>query len=78
MKLPPLCTPPPTRHAGEGRHPGDGGGMDTGFRRYDGSLMPIRRPDGTCACIFERDTKVPKVSDNHQFELRAIRALLRK
>ena len=27
-------------------------GMDTGFRRYDGNLVPIRRPDRTCACIF--------------------------
>src|SRR5512139_2267011 len=33
------------------RPPSREGGMDTGFRRYDGSRMPIRRPDGTCTCI---------------------------
>jgi hypothetical protein len=26
--------------------------MDTGFRRYDGSLMPVRRPDRTFTFIF--------------------------
>ena len=26
--------------------------MDTGFRRYDGNLVPICRPDHTCTCIF--------------------------
>lgn len=28
-------------------------GMDIGFRRYNGSLMPIRRPDRTRTNIFE-------------------------
>ena len=28
-------------------------GMDTGFRQYDGDLVPIRRPDHTCTCIFK-------------------------
>ena len=27
-------------------------GMDTGFRRYDGSLVPILRPDRTDTGIF--------------------------
>ena len=26
--------------------------MDTGFRRYDGSLMPVRHPDRTFTFIF--------------------------
>jgi len=28
-------------------------GMDTGLRRYDGNLVPIRRPDHPCTCIFK-------------------------
>ena len=39
-------------------------GMDTGFRRYDGSLMPIRRPDHACTGIFYGGTKDAKGSDN--------------
>jgi hypothetical protein len=35
--------------------------MDTGFRRYDGSLMPIRRPNLTYTCIFKGNTKSTKV-----------------
>ena len=36
--------------------------MDTGFRRYDGTFVPIRRPDNTCTYIFNGDTKVTKLS----------------
>jgi len=28
-------------------------GMDTGFRRYDGNLLLIRRLDHGCTCIFQ-------------------------
>jgi hypothetical protein len=47
-------------------------GMDTGFRRYDGNLVPIRRPDHTCTGIFYGGTKDAKGSDNFS-ELRALR-----
>ena len=30
-------------------------GMDTGFRRYDGTFLPIRCADHTCTYIFERE-----------------------
>ena len=29
-------------------------GMDTGFRRYDETLVPSRRPNPTCTSIFAR------------------------
>jgi hypothetical protein len=45
-------------HAGAGRHPGDG--MDTGFRRYDGNFMPIRRLDLTAHVFPKENTKVEK------------------
>ncbi len=65
------------RHAGAGRHLGDGEeGMDTGFHRYDGRLMPIRRIDRTCACIFEGGTKDRKVSEAYDSDLRAPRAFV--
>ena len=41
-----------TRHAGEAGIQGREG-MDTGFRRYDGTFVPSRRPDHTCTGIFE-------------------------
>lgn len=42
-------------------------GMDTGFRRYDGNLVPIRRPDHTCTCNVEGCTKDTKGSDKLNF-----------
>ena len=36
-------------------------GMDTGFRRYDGTFVPSRRPDHTCTCIFEGDAELAEI-----------------
>jgi len=49
-------------------------GMDTGFRRYDGNLVPIRGRDHTCTCIF-------KGHEEHEgsekcFSLRDLRAFV--
>jgi len=53
-----------TRHAGAGRHPSDPPRLDTGLRRYDGILVPIRRLDIPRATIFEGGTKDTKGSEN--------------
>jgi hypothetical protein len=45
-------------------------GMDTGFRRYDGS-----QPDPNCSEIFARDTKDTKVSEKYCSELPALGVL---
>jgi len=34
--------------------------MDTGFRRYDGSFVPIRCPDRACRYLFEEERKERK------------------
>ena len=49
-------------------------GMDTGFRRYDGSLMPIRRPVRICTCIFYGDTEFAEIRIyvNKKFLLRVL------
>jgi len=51
------------------RHAGGAGiqareGLDTGFRRYDGTLVPIRYPDCTCKYIFDGGAQVKKGSDD--------------
>jgi hypothetical protein len=51
------------------RHAGGAGiqareGMDTGFRRYDGTLVPIRYSDCTCIYIFDGGAQVKKGSDD--------------
>ena len=51
------------------RHAGGAGiqareGMDAGFRRYDGTLVPIRYPDCTCTYIFDGGAQVKKGSDD--------------
>jgi hypothetical protein len=47
-------------------------GIDTGFRRYDGSLAPTRRPDHTCIGIFYGGNKDTQGSDNYFSEPRAL------
>ena len=45
--------------------------MDTGFRRYDGSFMPIRRLDRNGASIFLRRHESARSSEIHSKNLRA-------
>ena len=47
-----------SRHAGAGRHPSPPPRLDTGLRRYDGNLVPIRWLDIPRATIFEGGTEV--------------------
>ena len=47
--------------------------MDTGFRRYDGTFVPIRRADHPGEYIFEEGTKATKVSEYLSSELRVLR-----
>jgi len=55
-----IATIPPARGFPLIRHADIQGweGMDTGFRRYDGTFVPIRRPGHTCACIFAGEHRV--------------------
>jgi hypothetical protein len=49
-------------------------GMDTGFRRYDGTFVPIRRSDHTYTCIFEGEHEGHEDKTRKYFRtLRALR-----
>ena len=45
-----------------------------GFRRHDGSLMPIRRPVRICTCIFYGGTEFAEIGiyPNKKFLLRVL------